>query len=350
MNFTFLVNIGANLAKKLKFIQDRYNSELLYMKAIEVINNKLEVRESQLPELKDDEILIKVKAAGLNRADIAQKNGFYPPPPGASEILGLECSGIIESVGKKVSSKKPGEEVIALLAGGGYAEYVACPEYHAISKPDALNWVEAASIPEVYATCWLNLFMEAGMKKGDKVVFHAGASGIGTAGVQLAKVFGCDSFVSAGSREKIDFCIDLGASAGEIRTNDIFASIMDWSPKGADIILDPVGAEYLENNLQVLGVEGRLVIIGLMGGAQSNLNLGHLMIKRQKIIGSTIRARNKDKKNEIMKELSNKVLPLFDQGLLKPIIHEALPFSQCERAHAIMEANENIGKIILNLD
>ena len=188
------------------------------------------------------------------------------------------------------------------------------------------------------------------MKKGDKVVFHAGASGIGTAGVQLAKVFGCDSFVSAGSREKIDFCIDLGASAGEIRSNDIFASIMDWSPKGADIILDPVGAGYLENNLQVLGMEGRLVIIGLMGGAQSNLNLGHLMIKRQKIIGSTIRARNKDKKNEIMKELSNKVLPLFDQGLLKPIIHEALPFSQCERAHSIMEANENIGKIILNLD
>ena len=251
------------------------------MKAIEVINNRLEVRETSLPEVKDDEVLIKVKAAGLNRADIAQKNGLYPPPPGASEILGLECSGIIESVGKNVTSKKMGDEVIALLAGGGYAEYVACPEHHAIKKPMKLDWIEGASIPEVYATCWLNLFMEAGMKEGDKVVFHAGASGIGTAGVQLAKAFGCDSFVSAGSKEKIDFCLNLGASAGEIRSNDIFASIKNWSPEGADVILDPVGAEYFEKNLQVLGVEGRLVIIGLMGGAQSNLNLGHLIIKRQ---------------------------------------------------------------------
>jgi len=344
------VNIGPNLAKKRKFIEERYNLLNTNMKAIEVINKRLEVRETSLPEVKDDEVLIKVKAAGLNRADIAQKNGSYPPPPGASEILGLECSGIIESVGKNVTSKKMGDEVIALLAGGGYAEYVACPEHHAIKKPMKLDWIEGASIPEVYATCWLNLFMEAGMKEGDKVVFHAGASGIGTAGVQLAKAFGCDSFVSAGSKEKIDFCLNLGASAGEIRSNDIFASIKNWSPEGADVILDPVGAEYFEKNLQVLGLEGRLVIIGLMGGAQSNLNLGHLMIKRQKIIGSTIRARSVIKKNDIMKELSDNVLPLFDEGLLRPIVHEALPFSQCEKAHSIMEANENIGKIILSLD
>ncbi len=181
------------------------------MKAIEVIDKKLCVVETAMPTIQDSEILIKVKAAGINRADIAQKNGLYPPPPGSSEILGLECSGIVESVGDKVTSKKAGDEVIALLAGGGYAEYVACPEFHAVRKPSSIDWDAAASIPEVYATCWLNLFMEANMQKGDKVVFHAGASGIGTAGIQLAKAYDCKSFVTAGSKEKIDFCINLGA-------------------------------------------------------------------------------------------------------------------------------------------
>ncbi len=319
------------------------------MKIIAIDNKKLGLKEAAIPIPKDDEVLIRIKAAGVNRADIAQKNGLYPPPPGASDILGLECSGIIESVGKEVTSKNPGDEVMALLSGGGYAEYVTCPEHHAIHKPASLDWIEAASIPEVYATCWLNLFVEGSMKEGDKVVFHAGASGIGTAGIQLARAFGCSSFVSASSKKKIDFCIDLGASAGAIRAEDIFAQIKNWAPEGVDIILDPVGAAYLENNLTVLGLEGRLIIIGLMGGVQSNINLGHLMMKRQKIIGSTIRARSQETKNIIMKELSDKVLPLFSTGTLKPIVHEALPFSECESAHSIMEANENIGKIILHL-
>ena len=320
------------------------------MKAIEVIDKKLRVVETAMPTIQDSEILIKVKAAGINRADIAQKNGLYPPPPGSSEILGLECSGIVESVGDKVTSKKAGDEVIALLAGGGYAEYVACPEFHAVRKPSSIDWDAAASIPEVYATCWLNLFMEANMQKGDKVVFHAGASGIGTAGIQLAKAYGCKSFVTAGSKEKIDFCINLGAEAGEVRTEDIFTEIKKWAPEGVNIILDPVGANYLENNLSVLGTEGRLVIIGLMGGGVANLNLGHLMIKRQKIIGSTIRARSIEAKNLVMKNIETEVLPLFEAGEIKPIIHEILPFSESERAHEIMEANENIGKIILSLD
>ena len=320
------------------------------MKAIQVIDKKLEIKETVIPSIQDYEILIKVKAAGVNRADIAQKNGFYPPPPGSSEILGLECSGIVESVGNKVTSKKPGDEVIALLAGGGYAEYVSCPEFHAVRKPSEMDWDDAASIPEVYATCWLNLFMEAGMEKGDKVVFHAGASGIGTAGIQLAKAFDCKSFVTAGSKEKIDFCLNLGAEAGEVRTEDIFSQIKHWAPEGVDIILDPVGANYLEKNLSVLGIEGRLVIIGLMGGAKADLNLGHLMIKRQKIIGSTIRARSIEAKNLVMESIAREVLPLIESGTIKPIVHEILPFSESERAHEIMEANKNIGKIILNLD
>ena len=320
------------------------------MKAIEVVENNLIISELPIPELKDDEVLIQVKAAGLNRADLAQKKGHYPPPPGASEILGLECSGIIEGIGKKVTSKKVGDEVMALLGGGGYAEYVSCPEFHAINKPKNLDWVESASIPEVYATCWLNLFMEASMTKGEKVVFHAGASGIGTAGIQLAKAFGCESFVTAGSEDKIKKCIDLGASDGEVRSKDIFSKIHSWAPEGVHIILDPVGAEYFENNLGVLGIEGRLIIIGLMGGIETKVNLGHLMIKRQKIIGSTIRARSIDKKNQVMKDLSKKVIPLFESGELKPIVYKALPLSECNEAHAIMESNENIGKIILTLN
>ena len=320
------------------------------MKAVKVVDKKLIITKANKPVPRDNEILIKIKAAGLNRADIAQKNGLYPPPPGASEVLGLECSGVVESVGKEVKSKKPGDEVMALLGGGGYAEYVTCHEFHAINKPKNLNWIEAASIPEVYATCWLNLFLEASMQQGDKVVFHAGASGIGTAGIQLANVFDCESFVTAGTEEKIKFCLNLGASDGEIRSNDIFSKIKEWAPGGVNIILDPVGGEYFERNLDVLSTEGKLIVIGLMGGAKANLNLGLLMVKRQKIIGSTIRARSNETKNIVMQELSEKVIPLFESGMLKPIIHETFYFSECNQAQEMMEANENIGKIILALD
>ena len=320
------------------------------MKAVKVVDKKLIIAKANKPVPRDNEILIKIKAAGLNRADIAQKNGLYPPPPGASEVLGLECSGVVESVGKEVKSKKPGDEVMALLGGGGYAEYVSCHEFHAINKPKNLNWIEAASIPEVYATCWLNLFLEASMQQGDKVVFHAGASGIGTAGIQLANVFDCESFVTAGTEEKIKFCLNLGASDGEIRSNDIFSKIKEWAPGGVNIILDPVGGEYFERNLDVLSIEGKLIVIGLMGGAKANLNLGLLMVKRQKIIGSTIRARSNEIKNIVMQELSEKVIPLFESGMLKPVIHETFYFSECNKAQEMMEANENIGKIILALD
>ena len=305
------------------------------MKAVKVVDKKLIITKANKPVPRDNEILIEIKAAGLNRADIAQKKGLYPPPPGASKVLGLECSGVVESVGKEVKSKKPGDEVMALLGGGGYAEYVSCHEFHAINKPKNLNWIEAASIPEVYATCWLNLFLEASMQKGDKVVFHAGASGIGTAGIQLANVFDCESFVTAGTEEKIKFCLNLGASDGEIRSNDIFSKIKEWAPGGVNIILDPVGGEYFERNLDVLSTEGKLIVIGLMGGAKANLNLGLLMVKRQKIIGSTIRARSNETKNIVMQELSEKVIPLFESGTLKPIIHETFYFSECNQAQEL---------------
>ena len=319
------------------------------MKAIDIKEGEIALVELPIPEPKQGEVLIKIKASAINRADLAQKNGLYPPPPGASLIMGLECSGIIEAVGEGVKTRLVGEEVCALLAGGGYAEYVTCPEQQVTSVPKGLDWIESASIPEVYATCWLNLFIEGNLTAGNKVLFHAGASGIGTAGIQLCNNFGCESFISAGTKEKIEFCMNLGASGGSIRER-VFEEIQEWSPEGVDIILDPVGANYLEGNLKVLGLEGKLIIIGLMSGMQTDINLGHLMMKRQRIIGSTIRARSVELKGEVMKDLETKVWPLFSDGSIKPIIHEVFELQDVEKAHSVMERNENIGKVVLKID
>ena len=319
------------------------------MKAIDIKEEKIVLVELPIPQPKQGEVLIKIKASAINRADLAQRNGLYPPPPGASPIMGLECSGIIEALGEGVKTRLVGEEVCALLAGGGYAEYVTCPEQQVTSVPKGLDWIESASIPEVYATCWLNLFMEGNLTAGNKVLFHAGASGIGTDGIQLCNNFGCESFISAGTKEKIEFCINLGASGGSIRET-VFEEIQEWSPEGVDIILDPVGANYLEGNLKVLGLEGKLIIIGLMSGMQTDINLGHLMMKRQRIIGSTIRARSVELKGEVMKDLETKVWPLFSDGSIKPIIHEVFELQDVEKAHSVMERNENIGKVVLKVD
>ena len=319
------------------------------MKSIEVIDGKVALHEAEMPLVGPYDILIKVKSTAVNRADLMQKKGLYPPPPGASEILGLECSGIVDAVGEKVTSRRVGDEVCALLAGGGYAEYVACPEFQAIPKPTNLNWEEASSLPEVYATCWLNLFIEGNLTNNNKVLFHAGASGIGTAGIQLCKAFNCESFVTAGNEEKIKYCMNLGASGGAVRGDKMFSEVQSWVPEGFDIILDPVGANYFEDNLKMLGLEGRLIIIGLMGGMEANINLGHLMMKRQRIIGSTIRARSEELKKIVMNELHEKVWPFIESNQIKPIIHEVLDISETEKAHQIMEDNQNIGKLVLSL-
>ena len=319
------------------------------MKSIDVIEGELALCEAEIPSVGPNDILIKVKSTAINRADLMQKKGLYPPPPGASEILGLECSGIVDLVGEKVTSRKVGDEVCALLAGGGYAEYVACPEFQAIPKPTNLNWEEASSLPEVYATCWLNLFMEGKLSNNNKVLFHAGASGIGTAGIQLCNAFKCESFVTVGTKEKIQFCKNLGASEGVVRGEKMFDEVRDWVSDGFDLILDPVGANYFEENLKVLGLEGRLIIIGLMGGLESKINLGHLMMKRQRIIGSTIRARSEELKKIVMRDLHEKVWPFIESNEIQPIIHEVFSMSEVERAHQVMEDNENIGKIVLTL-
>ena len=320
------------------------------MKAIIVSDNKnLLWSEAKKPKILDHEVLIKIKATAVNRADVVQKNGFYPPPPGASEILGLECSGVIEAIGKNVKKRKVGEKVCALLAGGGYAQYASCPEQQAVPAPEGISLTEAASLPEVYATCWLNLFHEANMKEGDSVLIHAGASGIGTAAIQLCNIFNCKSFVTAGSSQKINYCINLGANNGSLRHEKPFEDIKKWEPDGIDIILDPVGGKYFEDNLNVLSMEGRLLLIGLMGGTKSQIDLGPILMKRQKIIGSTIRARSSFIKGKVMNDLHQKVWPYFKSKKLNPIIHKTMNIKEANKAHEVMEKNENIGKIVLEM-
>lgn len=321
------------------------------MKAIIVSENKeLIWADSEMPEVLDNEVLIKIKATAVNRADVVQKNGFYPPPLGASEILGLECSGIIEAIGKNVKKRKVGEQVCALLAGGGYAQYASCPEEQAIPTPEGISLTNSASLPEVFATCWLNLFHEANMQENDIVLLHAGASGIGTAAIQLCNLFDCKSFVTASTHEKISYCIKLGAENGSLRSNKPFDDVKNWAPDGVDIILDPVGGSYFQDNLNVLSIEGRLLLIGLMGGTKSEINLGQVLMKRQKIIGSTIRARSSIVKGKVMNDLLEKVWPHFKSKKIKPIIYKTMSIENANQAHEIMEKDENIGKLVLEIN
>ena len=321
------------------------------MKAIIVSENKeLIWADSEKPEILDNEVLIKIKATAVNRADVVQKNGFYPAPLGASEILGLECSGIIEAIGKNVKKRKVGEQVCALLAGGGYAQYASCPEEQAIPTPEGISLTNSASLPEVFATCWLNLFHEANMQENDIVLLHAGASGIGTAAIQLCNLFNCKSFVTASTHEKISYCIKLGAENGSLRSNKPFDDVKNWAPDGVDIILDPVGGSYFQDNLNVLSIEGRLLLIGLMGGTKSEINLGQVLMKRQKIIGSTIRARSSIVKGKVMNDLLEKVWPHFKSKKIKPIIYKTMSIENANQAHEIMEKDENIGKLVLEIN
>jgi len=319
------------------------------MKAIVITDNKLNWVDNEDPDCKDNEVIIKVKATAVNRADLAQRVGLYPAPPGASEILGLECSGIIQEIGRNVVNRKVGDEVVALLAGGGYAEYVSCPEVQTLPLPKNINLNDGAAIPEVFATCWLNLFIEGNLKKGEKVLFHAGASGIGTAGIQLCNIFQCESYITAGSEEKVEFCIDLGSNAGTVRLENSFKSFKDHCPSGLDIILDPVGANYFEENLNNLAIDGRLIIIGILGGVNGKINIGNLLMKRQKIIGSTIRSRSIEVKGKVMNALYENIWDYFEKKIIKPIIYKKLPIREADQAHKIMENNNNIGKIILEV-
>jgi putative PIG3 family NAD(P)H quinone oxidoreductase len=296
------------------------------------------------------EILIDVKATAINRADLMQRKGLYPPPPGAPETMGLECAGIVMAIGRDVTHHQVGDRVCALLAGGGYAEQAVVDQGSALKIPDNLDFEQAAAIPEVFATAWLNLFIEAALQPGERVVLHAGASGVGTAAIQLCHAFGSESFVTAGSASKIEACLKLGAKGGHNRRDGGFIDALRalW-PQGADVILDPVGASYLAENLEALTLNGRLVLIGLMGGSRSEIDLAKLMMKRLRVVGSTLRARPLEEKASIMAELSQYVWPKISQGEIVPIIQQVFPIQSASAAHELMASDVTIGKVVLKV-
>ena len=322
------------------------------MKAISQEGNNLLWKENPDPDLKEDEVLIHIKASAINRADLLQRSGNYPVPPGASLILGLECSGEIEEVSENVDNFKKGDQVCALLAGGGYAEKVSVPSGQVIKIPKGFSFEQAAALPEAFATAYFNLYMEASLSEGEKVLIHAGASGVGTAAIQICKVKGNPCFVTAGNKDKISRCIELGADGGTVRTEENFApAVSEWTDNnGVDVILDPVGANYLDDNLKSLSLEGRLVMIGLMGGAETSINLALMLMKRLRIIGSTLRNQPISTKTRIMYILGEYLWPFLESGDIKPIIDTVIPIQEVDKAHKLMESNQTFGKVILKVN
>lgn len=316
------------------------------MKALQGVEGHVEWAE--YPDLTCDvgQVRIRVAAAGLNRADLLQRAGHYPPPPGASEVLGLECAGIITEVGAGVSLNI-GDRVCTLLAGGGMAEEVVVDARHVLPVPEGLTLIEAAGILEVYGTVWLNLFQLAALQPGQKVLLHAGASGIGSAAIQLCKAFGNPTWVTVGSAERLAYCEQLGAQGGVVRDNGL-DGLKDLGP--FDVILDPVGASYAELNLQVAAQDARWVLIGVMGGRQAQLDMGLMLGKRIQLIGSTLRSRDDSFKAELLRELGQEVLPLFTEKRLNPQIARTFPIGEAEEAFAELASNQITGKVVLVID
>ncbi|AIR89870.1 NAD(P)H-quinone oxidoreductase [Pseudomonas cremoricolorata] len=292
------------------------------------------------------QVRIRVAAAGLNRADLMQRAGLYPPPAGASPYLGLECSGVIEEVGAGCDWRV-GDRVCALLAGGGVAEEVVVDARHVLPVPDGLSLHEAAAVPEVYATAWLNIFQLAGLQAGEKVLVHAGASGVGSAAIQLCKAFGNPVWVSVGSQERLAHCQALGASGGVVR-NDNLAELEQLGP--FDVVLDPVGAGYVELNLSLLARDGRWVIIGLMSGRKAEIDLAQVLSKRLQITGSTLRNRSDEFKAQLLSDLRQHIWPLFGEGRLSAQLVDTYPVAFAEAAYAELASNQVSGKLVLVVD
>jgi putative PIG3 family NAD(P)H quinone oxidoreductase len=309
------------------------------------------VTERPVPEPGPGEVLVRVAAAGINRADVQQRRGFYPPPPGTTDIPGLEVSGTIAAVGADVQGYDAGAKVCALLAGGGYAQYVAVPAGQLMPVPEGVGLVEAAALPEVAATVYSNLFLEAGLAAGDTVLIHGGAGGIGTMATQLVAAAGAHPIVTAGSPEKLEYCRGFGAEAGiDYRTEDFVDRIRELTAgQGADIVLDVIGAKYLERNVRALAVGGRLVVIGLQGGAKAELDLGLLMSRRARIIGTTLRSRPAAEKARIVAGTVERVWPLVDSGAVRVAVERTFPLEQVAQAHVFFDSGEHRGKLLLTL-
>lgn len=319
------------------------------MKAIQINDGKLELGEADEPEVGVGAVKIAVHASAVNRADLAQAAGAYPPPPGASDILGLECSGEVLEVGEGVTRVAPGDEVCALLAGGGYAERVTAPAGQVLKTPAGLSLLEAAALPEVFATAYLNLYQEAKLAKGELVLLHAGASGVGTAAIQLCRESRNPVFVTLGGDDKLQRCLALGAAGGANRHQERFADLVrEWTDgQGFDVILDPVGGAYLADNLASLRMDGRLVLIGLLGGAKAGIPLAAVLMKRLRLLGSTLRTRSIPAKSAVMDGLKADVWPKLASGAVKPVIETVLPMPEAQRAHDLVASNQTFGKVLL---
>lgn len=316
------------------------------MRAIEITRpgppEVLEWREVPDPRPDEGEVLIDVVAAGVNRADLLQRQGFYDPPPGAPPYPGLEVSGVVAEIGEDVEHVTPGDEVCALLAGGGYAERVAVPWQQVMPAPEGVRLVEVAALPEVACTVWSNVFMAARLRRSETLLVHGGASGIGTFAIQLAKAFGSRVATTAGSAAKLERLKELGADETVDYHEEDFAERVT-----ADVILDIVGAKYLSRNIRALRSGGRLVIIGLQGGAKAEIDLGTLMAKRATIHGSTLRARPADEKGVIVRGVVDNVWPLISAGAVRPVVYAEVPMAEAAEAHRMMESGEHVGKILL---
>ena len=298
-----------------------------------------------------EEVLVDIKATAVNRADLLQAMGSYPPPAGESQIIGLEMSGVIAAVGEAAQGWQIGDRVLGLLAGGGYAQQVAVHPQMLIRLPDSWSFAEGAAIPEAWLTAFSNLFLEGDLKSGERVLLHAGASGVGTAGIQMAREAGAAAYVTAGTASKLDKCRELGAIlAVNYKEQDFVKEVMGITDgRGVDLILDPVGAAYLAQNLNLLRVNGRLVNIGLLGGSTAEINLGAVLGKSLRIIGTRLRARPLAEKILITREFRERFWPMLEGGKLEPVIDKVFPIAEAQAAHAYVRQNRNIGKVVLEV-
>jgi NADPH2:quinone reductase len=313
----------------------------------------LQLAERPRPECAPNEVLVKVAAAGVNRPDVAQRKGNYPPPAGApTEILGLEIAGIITKTGADVTRWKVGDEICALVWGGGYAEYCNVPEGQCLPIPDNFTFIEAASLPETFFTVWSNVFDRGRLKAGESLLVHGGSSGIGVAAIQMAKAMGSTVYVTAGTDEKCRFCESLGAvKAINYKTEKFADRIKELTNgHGVDVILDMIGGDYTPGNLQSLAEEGRLVMINMMNGKDVNIDLSVVMRKRLNITGSMLRGREVAFKSAVARSLETNIWPLIAAGQIKAIIHDVFPADKAANAHRLMESSEHTGKIILSFE
>src|ERR671921_1558467 len=311
----------------------------------------LQPQEVPDPEPAAGEVVIQVAATAVNRADLMQRQGHYPPPKGAPPYPGLECSGTVQEVGEGVDDWSVGDEVCALLSGGGYAERVAVPAGQLLPRPQAVDLVDAAALPEVTCTVWSNVFMTAGLRPGELLLVHGGSSGIGTMAIQLGREAGAGVAVTAGSDAKLQACRELGAEVlVNYREQDFVEVVKDATDgRGADVVLDNMGAKYLARNLDVLAPNGRIVTIGLQGGRRAELDLGALMAKRAAVISTSLRARPKDEKATIVAAVREHVWPLVDAGRVRPVIHARLPLAEAAAAHRLLEVSSHVGKVVLTV-